>query len=697
MSEAERLYDAVLDRGLSSLEREELVRFVRHGDLDSIKLVSELIGPEFRTRFGTLESSEFVSRIYTNALGRSPSLDELSKALDLLAAGGDKTKSALAVKIANSSEHFAVGNGHLSTNNSDLGLSPPEREALLDRAAVHAQIERLFDTVYNRAPSDHELEYLGGLMMDQGRTLTEIADDLRSLNVDLFGAQMTSVAGLTGRALVERAYMNALGRSPTTAEADIWTAHLSAKRISTDQFLAALSESVEHLASGRLYSGASVTPITLSGDGSSQTLRAGAASTVLLGFGGNDTLIGSGKADELHGGSGNDILRGGGGSDRYFWSPGDGSDRIEDGSTSAINGDELHLAVMPDAISLVRETITERYKQNGKWKYRTNPSNDLKIVIGDETITVVNHYKSAGLERLSLADGTVFSLMDLSRIFGTSAGDNLTGNNGPDSFSGLGGNDTIEGGRGSDRLYGDTGDDRLLGGEGDDLLTGGRGSDFIAGGAGSDTYMWARGDGSDTIDENGDTASLWDSLILKDVRSSEVTVQRSGQDALLVIAPSQTGGVNGGTMRLLNIGAAGDQGVERIHLSDATWTRSDLQTMVLQAATTPGDDSIVGFSRRDVIDGGAGNDVLTGLGGNDQFVFKGRFGADRITDFAAGPGLGDVLQLSLGTAFDSFEEVRAAASQVNADTVINFGDLGSITLQNVAFTSLAADDFLFAA
>jgi Ca2+-binding RTX toxin-like protein len=661
-------------------------------------------------------------------------------------------------------------------------------------------------------------------MMDQGRTLTEIGDDLRSLNVDLFGAQMTSVVGLTGRALVERAYMNALGRSPTAAEADVWTSHLSAKRISADQFLAALSESVEHLATGRVYSGASVTNITLRGDGSSQTLRAGTASTVLLGFGGSDTLIGSGKADELHGGSGNDILRGGGGSDRYFWSPGDGNDRIEDGSTSAINGDELHLAVMPDAISLIRETIRTKHTEDGKTKYRYTPSNDLKIVIGGETITVVNHYKSAGLERLSLADGTVFSLMDLSRIFGTSTGDNLTGNNSPDSFSGLGGNDTIEGGRGSDRLYGDTGDDRLLGGEGDDLLTGGPGSDFLAGGAGSDTYIWARGDGSDTIDENGDTVSLWDSLILKDVRaseltvqrsgqapsqtggvnardivdfmvvgpgsdtmraqgdgnytivwrsgdtpgswhrvspnelwggtggkpgkpgqapsqtggakpgdfvgiaggpgsdtgrdtfdengdtaivwdslilkdirSSEVTVQRSGQDALLVIAPSQTGGVNGGTLRLVNLGAAGDQGVDRVHLSDATWTRSDLQAMVLQAATTSGDDSIVGFSGRDVLSGGAGNDVLTGLGGNDLFVFKERFGSDRVTDFAAGPGLGDVIQLSLGAAFDSFEEVRAAARQVNADTVIHFGELGSITLQNVALTSLAADDFLFAA
>lgn len=55
------------------------------------------------------------------------------------------------------------------------------------------------------------------------------------------------------------------------------------------------------------------------------------------------------------------------------------------------------------------------------------------------------------------------------------------------------------------------------------------------------------------------------------------------------------------------------------------------------------------------------------------------------------------MQFSLGTAFDSFAEVRAAASQVNADTVMSFGSLGTLTLQNVSVTSLAADDFLFAA
>lgn len=56
-----------------------------------------------------------------------------------------------------------------------------------------------------------------------------------------------------------------------------------------------------------------------------------------------------------------------------------------------------------------------------------------------------------------------------------------------------------------------------------------------------------------------------------------------------------------------------------------------------------------------------------------------------------------MLQLSLGSAYDSFAEVMAVASQVSADTVLDFGSLGIITLQNAALSAFNADDFLFAA
>ena len=110
-----------------------------------------------------------------------------------------------------------------------------------------------------------------------------------------------------------------------------------------------------------------------------------------------------------------------------------------------------------------------------------------------------------------------------------------------------------------------------------------------------------------------------------------------------------------------------------------------------------GNDTLNGGTGDDTLVGGRGNDVLSGLEGNDTFVFNLGFGSDRITDFASGSGVKDVIQLSLWSSFDSFPEVQAVATQLNADTVLNFGVYGTLTLQNVSVRSLVADDFLFAA
>lgn len=57
----------------------------------------------------------------------------------------------------------------------------------------------------------------------------------------------------------------------------------------------------------------------------------------------------------------------------------------------------------------------------------------------------------------------------------------------------------LDGGTGADILVGDGGADTLFGGADDDLLIGRGGNDAIHGGSGSDTYLYARGDGWDTL------------------------------------------------------------------------------------------------------------------------------------------------------------------------------------------------------
>lgn len=85
------------------------------------------------------------------------------------------------------------------------------------------------------------------------------------------------------------------------------------------------------------------------------------------------------------------------------------------------------------------------------------------------------------------------------RFAGADGNDRFYGGNGSDQIQGGAGDDYIEGDADNDNLDGGQGQDKLVGGEGNDTLTGGAGSDVLEGGRGSDTYMYASGDGNDTI------------------------------------------------------------------------------------------------------------------------------------------------------------------------------------------------------
>jgi Ca2+-binding RTX toxin-like protein len=89
-------------------------------------------------------------------------------------------------------------------------------------------------------------------------------------------------------------------------------------------------------------------------------------------------------------------------------------------------------------------------------------------------------------------------------IQGQDGNDTVTAQNGLSLFAPL----TIEGGTGEDILRGGDGADTILGGSGDDVIDGNRGTDSERGGSGNDTFLWDPGDGSDTLDGDGDNNTL---------------------------------------------------------------------------------------------------------------------------------------------------------------------------------------------
>ncbi|WP_201838981.1 CAP domain-containing protein [Microvirga zambiensis] len=107
-----------------------------------------------------------------------------------------------------------------------------------------------------------------------------------------------------------------------------------------------------------------------------------------------------------------------------------------------------------------------------------------------------------------------------------------------------------------------------------------------------------------------------------------------------------------------------------------------------------GNDRLYGDAGRDTLVGGTGNDTLTGGTGADRFVFSGKWGKDKITDFQNGSDRIDLRGNAL--SFD-----KLGISQVNGDSDGRIDDVlikangQSITLLNVKLALIGASDFLF--
>ena len=287
-------------------------------------------------------------------------------------------------------------------------------------------------------------------------------------------------------------------------------------------------------------------------------------------------------------------------------------------------------------------------------------------LIGDAFIVV-------GTGALIAGNDTVHGSSINDVIFGEYTSNNGYIEGGKDRLFGYGGNDTISGNEGRDQLFGGDGDDSLNGGLdgdiidggiGNDNMTGDTGNDIMTGGDGNDTMI--AGSGSDTVDGGiGDDAA------------------DAGAGADVMIGGTGKDGLFGGTG---NDSISGDAGNDTLQGGDNN------DTMLGGA----GFDLLLGGNDNDFLDGGASNDILFGNAGVDTFNFAIGGGTDTIRDMVAGVGLNDVIRLEgFGTAFDTFAEVMAAATDNGTDTTINFGGGNVLIIQNVTVAQFNTDDFIF--
>ena len=108
----------------------------------------------------------------------------------------------------------------------------------------------------------------------------------------------------------------------------------------------------------------------------------------------------------------------------------------------------------------------------------------------------------------------------------------------------------------------------LIGNAGDNLLAGGRGNDYLYGGGGHDTYVFARGDGVDTIFDADSNTDTIDSLLLPDTHLTQLWLEQIdldlhirvlGSSDRIVVAHWYAAGENGDAHPLERIQMANGQ------------------------------------------------------------------------------------------------------------------------------------------
>ncbi|WP_145984416.1 calcium-binding protein [Bradyrhizobium nitroreducens] len=358
---------------------------------------------------------------------------------------------------------------------------------------------------------------------------------------------------------------------------------------------------------------------------------------------GNDTIVAFNTNDIIEGGRGDDTIVGNAGDDTYIYTRGDGNDSIIEvflGNYSSFDTLKLH-GIDPGAVSLVRnfEDLTLVIAESSP-----GAGDGGSILLKSD----LNGGLAAGVEQIVFDDGTLWTQDYLRvRVLAEAATD------GNDDIDGFRTNDTLRGGKGDDVIHGESGDD---------------------------TYVYARGDGNDTIYEVWlGNYSSFDTLRLQNIVPSAVHLTRNDADMTLVIAESAPGAGDGGSILLKREQGGAVEGVEQIVFDDGTtWTQADLRAMWLVQETASTDTSIYGFSADDTIVAGTIDRYLNGSGGQDTYVYSSSGGNVVVADPS---NLRSTLQFT-DIASTDVTLVRPAANS-GANLLITVNSTGkTVTVQN---------------
>ena len=334
---------------------------------------------------------------------------------------------------------------------------------------------------------------------------------------------------------------------------------------------------------------------------------------------GNDTTYGFGTADKFYTSAGNDTLVGFDGGDTYYADRGTGNDTIWDQSRypDSFIGTLLGYSWAKDDKVVFASGIT----QADVSFTRLGAAPDLTITIAGstDTLTIKDQFKGEKIDIFGFFPITWFSRIE---TFEFSDGSSLNWEQILQKVT-----------------TGTAAAESLYGAYYTDTMDGKGGNDYLSGGDEGDTYLFARGYGQDTIEDNQTNVltTTQDTLkFMSGIAVGDVTFTRTGAGLDLLVTIS--GGTDSVLLKnefdFLETGVFGTQFFDRIERFEwADGTVKDINTIVQQLITsgkTSGNDTIYGTYGSETLDGGAGNDYLDGQAGSDIYIKNRNEGNDTI-------------------------------------------------------------------
>ena len=266
-------------------------------------------------------------------------------------------------------------------------------------------------------------------------------------------------------------------------------------------------------------------------------------------------VIGNNKNNKIYGGKGNDILNGGAGNDTLTGGNGEdifayegGNDVIAD-CTENEDTIELSAGVEIASYSVSGKDLVLKTNNKGSIKVKNGKTQAVKISDGDNFVIYQNGLLYGG-DDISAAES-----VSITSVYGKEFnGSNLTVENIDASTKNAA--IKITGNTSANDIFGTKKNDTINGGAGDDTINAGAGNDILTGGVGADVFIYADGDGKDTITDygEGDIISLASD---SDVEYIYKTVKGGGGNSTLKIGKGSIIIKNSANKSVTLIGANG--------------------------------------------------------------------------------------------------------------------------------------------